>query len=134
MEIGPKGDVPKAAEFFRQPPFRWLYFLADTAILIMSTGVCMYVMIRYRAQLSSSAEIVLAAAILGMILLWKAALRSHSRLHKFLQVDGIREIDSDSALEAALKVAASMTHLGLFYTFLLVALLVMQFDRLLARR
>jgi len=134
MEVGPKLDVTGAAEFFRESPFQWVYFVADTAMLILSTGVCVYVMIQYRNQLSSITEILVGAVIFGMLYLWRAALRAHRQLHDLFQAGGIRDLDSGSALETALKVAASMIHLGLFYTFLLVGLLVMQFDRVLMRR
>jgi hypothetical protein len=134
MEIGPKADVPGAIDFFRESPFQWAYFSADTMILILSAGVCVYVMIHYRDRLPYSTEVLLGAAILAMLFLWKAALRAHRQLHKFFQVGGIRDLDSGSALETAVRVAASMIHLGLFYTFLLVGLLVMQLDRVLTRR
>jgi hypothetical protein len=134
MEIGPRCDVPGATTFFRNSPFHWGYFLADTAILISSTGVCIYVMIQYRNQLSSITEILMGAVILGMLFLWSAALRAHRQIHDLFQTGGIPDPDSGSPLETALKVAASMIHLGLFYAFLFVGLIVMQFDRILTRR
>jgi hypothetical protein len=134
MEIGLRADVPGAVDFFRESPFQWAYFFADTMLLILSTGVCMYVMIQYRNRLPYVTEVLLGAVILGMLLLWKTAIRAHRQLHQFFQGGVIRDLDSESALETALKVAASMIHLGLFYTFLLAALLVMQLDRVLTRR
>ena len=134
MSIGVNVDVPGAVEFFRESPFQWAYFLADTVIFVGSTGISIYDMIRHRNQLSAVSEVVLGAVIFGMLLLWTSALQAHSRLHKVFQAGGIRELDSGSALEAAIKVAASMIHLGMFYGFLLVALLVMQVDRILMGR
>lgn len=134
MKIGPSADVPGAARFFQESPFRWGYFLADTVILVASVGVCVYVMIRHRNQLSPITEIVLGATVVAMLLLWKAAIQAHRRLHESFHAAGIRDLGAGSSLETATKVAASMVHLALFFTFLLVALLGMQFDRLLERR
>ena len=134
MEIGSKADVPGAVVFFRRSPFRWQYFLADTVILMGSIGVGVFVMIRYRDRLPATTEIILAAVIIGMLLMWRAALHAHSRIHQFYQAGEVSDQVSGPPLEAALRVAASMIHLGLFYTFLLVALVLMQLDRVLTRR
>jgi hypothetical protein len=134
MAIGPKSDVPGAADFFRRSPFRWVYFLADTAILTFSTCICMYVMIHYRNRLSYITEILLAAVILGMLFLWNAAIRAHRQLHDLFQGGGLPDLDAKSPLGTAFKVAASMIHLGLFYTFLLVGIIVMELDRILMGR
>lgn len=134
MKIGPNVSVPGAARFFQESPFQWGYFVGDTAMLVMSTGICVYVMIRHWHQLAPVTEFALGVVVMGMLLLWNASIQAHRRLHKVFLAAGIRELDPESPLEATVKVAASMVHLALFFAFLLVALLGMQLDRVLLSR
>jgi hypothetical protein len=134
MEIGPKCDIPGAEDFFKRSPFRWWPFLGDTLFLIISIGICAFVMIRYRDRLPAVTEFVLAGVAMGMLLLWRTALRAHARLNQLYQTGDVRELVPRTALETAFRVAGSMIYVGLFCAYLLVAMVLMQFDRVLTRR
>ncbi|HEX3353520.1 MAG TPA: hypothetical protein VHS34_11910 [Terriglobales bacterium] len=132
MTIGLKADVPEAVHFFERSPFRWWPFIIDTILLFMSTLIDGFIVIKYWGRLPLVTVTFLLAVALGMWLLWRAALTAHRRVHE-IQITGMfGEVVPGSPVESVIRVAASMTHLGLFFNFLLVAFLLMQIDRLLS--
>jgi hypothetical protein len=127
-----KADVPEAAHFFEGSPFRWWPFTIDTILLIMSTLIDAFILTRYWSRLPVITITFLVAVALGMWLLWRAALSAHGTMHDLHVAGMFGEVAPGSPVESAIRVAASMTHLGLFFNFLLVAFLLMQIDRLLS--
>ena len=132
MAIGWKVDVPEAEHFFERSPFRWWPFITDTVLFVMILFVDAFILIRYWTRLPLVTVVFLVAVALGMWLLWTAALTAHRRVHEIHTAGMFGEIVPRSPVEAVIRVAASMIHLGLFSAFFIAGILFVQIDRLLS--
>jgi hypothetical protein len=131
VELGPRGEVAGGSRFFERSPFRSYFFVIDTLLLVMSFASGLLVYQRHHERLSPVAVSTVCIALGGMCLLWQAALRSHRRINQLYRSGAIREVSPGSPLEATIRTAAGMLHLGLCYTFVLTGILLLQIGRLL---
>ena len=121
-------------QFFAKSPFRSYYFVANTVTLVLAIFLCVGVLVRYWGRLPEFTGMWLGIAIGGTLMLWARALRDHGKVREFFTKGQIGQVSPGSPLDVALHVAATMTHLGLMYTFLFVAVLVVQVARALHGR
>ena len=127
-------DRPGNAQFFARSPFRSYYFVANTVTLVLAIFLCVGVLVRYWGRFPEFTATWVGAAIAAMLLLWGRALRDHRKIRELYTRGQIGQVSPGSPLDVALRVAASMTHLGLTYTILLVSALVVQLARALHGR
>ena len=121
-------------QFFARSAFRSYYFVANTVTLVLAIFLTVGILVRYWGRLPEFTGMWLGIAIAGMLMLWARALRDHRKIRELYAKGEIGQVSPGSPLDVALHVAATMTHLGLTYTFLLVAALVVQVARALHGR
>jgi hypothetical protein len=128
-------DVYGSETFYRGPVFRSAFFVADSIMLLLASAMTLYVLVRYMGILSGPGILGLFGALLGMWLLWWKAMASHKQMHALYSSGFIQEGEgiSKSPMEAIMRTTASLTHLGMFTTFLLVAMLLMLIGETLRR-
>jgi hypothetical protein len=119
--------------FYQKPPFRSAFFVADSLMLLSATAIDIYIIAVHKSILSGPGILRLLGVLLGMWLLWWKARASHQQIRVLLDSGSIQKDGGKSAIETLSLATASITHLGMFMTFLLNVLLLIQIDSLLQR-
>jgi hypothetical protein len=119
--------------FYQKPPFRSAFFVADSLMLLSATAIDIYIIAVHNSILSGPGILRLLGVLLGMWLLWWKARASHQQIRVLLDSGSIQKDGGKSAIETLSLATASITHLGMFMTFLLNVLLLIQIDSLLQR-
>ena len=116
--------------FYQKPPFRSAFFVADSLMLLSASAIDIYIIAARSGILSGPGTLRLLGVLLGMWLLWWKARASHQQIRVLFNSGSIQN-GGKSAIETLSLATASITHLGMFMTFLLNALLLIQIDSLL---
>ena len=116
--------------FYQKPPFRSAFFVADSLMLLSASAIDIYIIAARSSILSGPGTLRLLGVLLGMWLLWWKARASHQQIRVLFDSGSIQN-GGKSAIETLSLAIASITHLGMFMTFLLNALLLIQIDSLL---
>ncbi|MFZ0415333.1 MAG: hypothetical protein WBE20_10290 [Candidatus Acidiferrales bacterium] len=108
-------------EFYTKSAFKSYFFILDFVLLLVTTALNIFVLTKYWALLSSFSHFWLVVNAAALISLWFLAVRYRRRLQELHTMGGAIGSQAGSPLETALRVAATVMHMGLFYGFLLLA-------------
>lgn len=131
MSTSSRTTVFGAETFYARPVFRSAFFLVDTFLLLLITGMHVFVLFRYWPALTFPSIGRLFGILLGIWLVWWKAYTSHQRLNSLYSPPMISKSHEDRLQAELLRVAATMTHNAMFFLYLLVALLLMNYDYVL---
>jgi hypothetical protein len=120
-------NVYGGSTFYTRASLKSGFFIADTILLVLSSGIDLYLLITYNPLLGVAGIARLAGVLIGMWLLWWKAWNSHQRMRVFYSSRASKTAVTDPDLEPA-RVAASMTHIGMFIAYLLSSALLIQID------
>jgi len=128
-------NVYGSESFYRGPIFRSVFFMADSIMFLLANGMILYVLLHYWGILSAPGILRLFGVLWGMWFLWWKAMASHQQMRALYSSGSIQEGKGigKSPTEAIMATMASLTHLGMFITFLLVAMLLMLLSEALQR-
>ncbi len=124
-------NVYGSEKFYQLPAHRSLFFLADTIMLLLASAVDFYIVVNHGSHVSGPGMLRLVGVLVGMWLLWWKAYSSHEQIRALYNSGDIQSGQTSSAVETLSNAAASMTHIGMFMTFLLNATLLIAIDSLL---
>jgi hypothetical protein len=124
-------NIYEGETFYQKPPFRSAFFVADSLMLLSASAIDIYIIADRSSLLSGPGTLRLLGVLLGMWLLWWKARASHRQIRLLFESGLIQDDGGKSAIKTLSLATASITHLGMFMTFLLNALLLIQIDSLL---
>ena len=124
-------NVSGSDTFYKTTPFKSLFFVVDTVLLAGATTVDLYIFARYYNTLTGPAIGRLLGVLLGMWLLWAQSLVSHRKIQDLLNSHSTADSSAKLVCEQISQITASKTHSGMFFTYLLITMLLIQLDYLL---
>lgn len=122
----PLRNARSASAFYSKSPFRDNVFLGTTFMLFADLTIAAVILIKCWNHLPARTVFYLGLVLFGLVSMWRWALKSHSDARVFLESSKLGRPDVTSTVGEALSIAANMTYLGLFYTFLLVGICLME--------
>jgi hypothetical protein len=120
--------------FYAQPPFRSVFFLVDTFLLLAVTGIASFILWSYWSDLTVPSVVRLLGVMLGIWFIWWKAYASHRQINTLYAFRKNAESENGTILAELVRVAATMTHNAMFLLYLLVAMLLINYDYVLSHR
>jgi len=94
-------------------------------MLLADIAIAAVILVKDWNRVPAQVVFYLGLVLLGLVSMWRWALKSHKDTQLLLQSLQVDELDAASPVGRALSIAANMTYLALFYTFLLVGICLM---------
>jgi hypothetical protein len=109
-------DLPRdpGPEFYRRQASHNWTLISDGCLTVLAVVLCIANVVRFWSHLSFFSCIWLGLIAAWIIKFWAQTLRYHRILQDFYERGSFSEVRSDSALYAAVSIAASVTHSALF--------------------
>jgi hypothetical protein len=117
-------DLGFPSSFFSRSPLRSYYFLAGAVALVTDLAMVGLVLHRYWSQMSTTAILNLGFATVGILLLWYRVYLTCQRLHGVYSKAKSSPTFAGSVLDFTLRNAAAMTWACLYFSFFIVAWLL----------
>ncbi len=121
----PLRNSRSASIFYSKSPFRNSLFLGNSFMLLADIAIAAVILVKDWNRVPAQVVFYLGLVLLGLVSMWRWALKSHKDTQLLLQSLQVDELDAASPVGRALSIAANMTYLALFYTFLLVGICLM---------
>jgi hypothetical protein len=113
---------------------RSIFFLVDTFLLLAVTGVDSFILWRYWSDLTVPSIVRLLGVVLGIWFMWWKAYTSHRQINTLYASRKSATSENEIVLAELVRVAATMTHNAMFLLYLLVAMLLINYDYVLNHR
>lgn len=127
LGLAPRAKRGPSSEFYRPSPFRNSDLMTDAFLSALAVVICVATVARFWGQMTVVPIVWFGIMIAWIAKLWRQVIRSYWLLHGFYVRGDFADVSAGSSLEAALSVAASMTHSNLFTFSLLVNALLILF-------
>jgi len=101
--------------------------MTDALLSGLAVVICVSTVIRFWGQMTIIPIIWFGIMIAWIAKLWREVIRSYWVLHSFYERGDLADVPAGSCLEAAISVAARMTHSNLFTFSLLMNVLLILF-------
>lgn len=121
----PSGKNRSATQFFLSSPFRDRIFVGNTFLLFADATMIIVILAKHWSELPPRITLYLFVVMIGLISTWLWTLRAHRDARMFVKSIPLNGPIDTTTVGNALSIAANLTHLGLFYTFLLVGMCLM---------
>ena len=108
-------------EFYSGPAYKSYFFVLDFLLLVIAAALNVFVLAVYWAKLSFFSRFWLVVNGALMVSLWFLAVRNRRRIQGLHALEHGRSDVSSSSLDTSLRLAATIMHMGLFYSFGLLA-------------
>jgi hypothetical protein len=112
-------NVTGSDSFFMESPLKSLFFLADTLFLLIASAIDIFVL---TTQQDILVRTRLGVVLFGMWFLWRKAWVVHRQVRALEGTMGSET--TTSPLQQMKRITASMTHLGMLFTYILNILLL----------
>jgi hypothetical protein len=119
------------SDYFASPPFRSYFFLGDSVILLVVTGMAIFVLATHGNQIPPSTMFCLGSSMVFMFVFWSLAFRNYKLIHKLRSQGQIGQVLSGSPVDLTLRAAATMMRIGMFGMFMLFGLLIIGINAIL---
>jgi hypothetical protein len=117
-------DVHGGETFYQKAALRSGFFMVDTLLLMIASFMSIYILVSLSGGMGFLGKTRLVIVLLGMWLLWGNGWATHRRIRALDQSDAIKSKPLD-------RVAASVTHMGMFVAYLLITMLLVEIGSLL---
>jgi hypothetical protein len=126
LGLAPRTRREVSPEFYRTSPFRNWDLMTDAFLSALTVVICIATVVRFWGQMTVIPIIWFGIMIAWIAKLWRQVIRSYWLLHSFYESGDLADVPVGSSLEAAISVAASMTHSNLFtFSLIMNALLIL---------
>jgi hypothetical protein len=100
-------------EFYRPSLLRNKNLLLDAVFSSLVVVISVAVVVGFWGRMRIVSDIWFATVIVWLVRIWRDVIRDYQLLHRLYREGSISDLEPGSALEAALSVAANMTHWNL---------------------
>jgi hypothetical protein len=121
------------SNFYSKSPFRDRVFLGNTFILAADLILAGVILVKFWHNLSFGTILWMGLIVFGLLSALRWALISHREVSQLVKPGKSGEFGAGIPSDRALNVAANMTHLALFYAFLVGLCFLMITELLMAR-
>lgn len=108
-------------EFYNGPAYKSYFFVLDFLLLVVAAALNVFVLAVYWGELSSFSRFWLVVNAVFMASLWLLAVRNRRRIQELYALEHATPDAASSSLDTSLRLAATIVHMGLFYSFGLLA-------------